>query len=55
MWTLGPTADSLAMPAAGEVHLWQVALADVPEDDDAVSATLTVSERERAARFAFPI
>jgi 4'-phosphopantetheinyl transferase len=51
--TPGP-GEALAPPTDGEVHVWHVAFADMPDDLEAMAAVLDEPERARAQRFVFP-
>ena len=48
------TPEQAPALAADEVHLWLASLQPSPERLAGLAATLTVDERERAARFRFP-
>jgi 4'-phosphopantetheinyl transferase len=50
----GSALAGRSLPLVDEVHLWHVALADVPLSPERIAASLSPSEQERAARFAFP-
>ncbi|HCB13043.1 MAG TPA: 4'-phosphopantetheinyl transferase [Gammaproteobacteria bacterium] len=49
-----PLPEQIPVLAANEIHLWLANLQPSPERLARLAATLTVDERERAARFRFP-
>src|SRR5205823_3705969 len=46
--------DGEGLPPTNHVHVWQVALADVPSGSEQLAAILSPGEQQQAARFAFP-
>jgi 4'-phosphopantetheinyl transferase len=54
IWTPCLSIADLESPRPGEVHLWRVAVADMPDDEASLAETLSPGERQRAGRFAFP-
>jgi 4'-phosphopantetheinyl transferase len=54
IWTPCLSIADVGSPSPGEVHLWRVGVADMPDDEASLAETLSRGERHRAGRFAFP-